>query len=279
MRRLLPLFALLLAGCDLPTSVPFPAGAQRFDPPSVYREWWSETEACIGLTALYDAITWYYVPGAETLDGTPEGYNGEWFASGNRIVFADDARFWGDLVRHEMLHAILGRRSLTHPRQAFVVRCGGVVVCEGECLAAAGPPSKPPTNARTVPPESLEIGVTVTPAVPSSAILDGYFTMIVTARNPSSDTVIVELPPPGDYGPPVSFSYDVRGAYGGQSYDARAWAPEVTWFAPGETKRFLFDFHNTPGPTQYDLAPGVWQFRGAYGDAWAPDPPTVTVEP
>jgi hypothetical protein len=62
-------------------------------------------------------------------------------------------------------------------------------------------------------------------------------------------------------------------------YDLIADAPEVMRFTPGETKQYIFDFHNVRGPYRYDLAPGTWIFTGAYGPVWAQAPPTVTVGP
>ena len=59
----------------------------------------------------------------------------------------------------------------------------------------------------------------------------------------------------------------------------RADAQEVTRFAAGETKRFIFDLWVRRGPTRYDIAPGTWTFRGAYGESWAPLPPTLTLDP
>ena len=103
--------------------------------------------------------------------------------------------------------------------------------------------------------------------------------MVVTATNPVARPVIVNLPPCGDAGPSVSFSYDIENANGGWSYDLRADVPEATRFGPLEAKRFLFDFHIGDGPTRYDLPAGTFCFGGAYGRNWASDPPTVTVSP
>ena len=103
--------------------------------------------------------------------------------------------------------------------------------------------------------------------------------MVITARNPTSTPMIVELTPAGDAGPPVSFSYNLVGNGRGSGYDMRAEVPEVTWFAPAEEKRFIFDFHIGAGPSRYEQQPGTYQFRGAYGGVWAANPPTVVVSP
>ena len=110
----------------------------RFTPPSIYRQWWTLTERCAGRQASFDDVSWYVVPNAETLPGT-NGLNG--LSYGDRIVLAgaNDGTAAGDLVRHEMLHAILGSGVAGHPRDMFVGRCAGVVVCVAECLTDGGP--------------------------------------------------------------------------------------------------------------------------------------------
>lgn len=38
----------LLGACEIATA-PLPHGAERFDPPAVYAQWWSLTEQCSGI--------------------------------------------------------------------------------------------------------------------------------------------------------------------------------------------------------------------------------------
>jgi len=195
-------------------------------------------------------------------------------------VLASEAVESGAVVRHEMLHALLGRaKHGTHPRAQFVGRCGGVVACDDDCLADGGPPPRPAAGAVAVSPEALEVAVTVTPPAPGSASLDGYFMMIVTARNRTTSPLLVQLPPSGDAGAPVSFRYVIEGGGYRFSYDMRADVPEVAQFAAGEVKEFVFDFRNQPGNTPFGLPPGTYRFSGAYSEVWAPAPPTVTVSP
>lgn len=222
------------------------------------------------------AISWYYVPGASTIPHESGLATGWWSASGNKIVLAGDARHHGDVVRHEMLHALL--RQGGHPRARFIDNCGGVVVCTGTCLTYEGAPPDDP-GAEHVHPSELEISVEIVPTTPRSALLDGHFMMVISARNPAPGAVIVDLPPSGDAGPPVSFGYRTVHQFGYEQYDMRADAVEVTRFRPGEEKRFIFDFRNRPGDTRYDKPPLTYRFEGRYGDAWATNPPTITVEP
>ena len=267
----------LLQGCD-PVGSLLPPDAERFVPPAVYEQWWQLTEECSGLTGSFAAVSWYRVPGASDIplgDGTLVG--GKWNERTNQIVLAGNEELAGDVVRHEMLHALL--RTPGHPRAEFISQCGGTVVCTQQCIKEAAPAPQPNPSAILAPPSALQIGVEVTPSAPGSGINDGNFMMVITARNPSSFPVIVQLPASGDAGPPVSFSYDLVGASRGQSYDMRAEVPEDTWFAPSEEKHFIFDFHIGTGDSRYEASPGTYQFNGAYGHVWAPNAPTVVVSP
>lgn len=274
------LLLLSLAACDSPTGLP--PGAERFTPPAVYRQWWTLTEACSGLQGSFDAVQWYLLPNGSTLrldDGTV--VDARWDGRGNRIILAADldGRYAGDLVRHEMLHALLQRGG--HPREAFIGRCGGIVVCTTGCDAGPTAAPAPDPNAIPVDPARLEVGVEVTTTPASPPDSERYVMMVITARNPSTEPWQVRLAPSGDAGAPASFSFELANSTGSvqEWYDMRADAPEVTRFAAGETKRFIFDFWVRGGPTRYDLAPGTWTFRGAYGDVWAPLPPTLTLTP
>ena len=267
-------FVALIVPYKAPT--PFPSGAVRVQPPAIYRKWWALTEQCVGRKASFDAVSWYVVPGVETIPGTDRRV-GEWFPEGNRIVMGGRVQGFGDLVRHEMLHAILGPEAEVHPRDAFVARCGGVVECDDQCDLDAGEPPSVPIDARPEPPSALRIVTSVDPVRPDSATWDGYFMMRVTATNPADYPIVVRLASARDDGPSVSFSYRIEGGGRKFTYDARAYEPEVTRFAPGETKQFIFDLRIDRGSYRYDLPPGTWSFHGAYGGVWSASAPTVTV--
>jgi len=278
MRRLI-LALPLLAACETSVGPRLPTNAEPFTPPAVYREWWALTEACSGLQGDFTRIAWFRVPGAESIplaDGTL--VNGRWDRVSNRIVLAGQSERFGDLVRHEMLHALL--QAGGHPRDAFIGRCGGTVVCEALCIKDAGPPQSPDPAATMVGPSALQIAVELVPAQPSVSVNDGWFRMVVTARNPMAGPVIVQLPS-SDAGPGASFSYDIteKQFSSGYRYDMLADVPEVSRFAPLETKQFIFDLQIGAGQTRYDIPPGRYWFNGAYGGVWAPTPPTVTLSP
>ena len=277
LRRLLLL--LPLAACEVAT---LPNDAQRFTPPAVYRSWWALTEACSGLHGDFEAVQWYQIPNATSLT-LPSGevVQARWLRAGNRIVLTGglDGLYAGDLVRHEMLHALL--RGGDHPRSAFIGLCGGVVLCSEGCDAGSAAAPAPNPAALIVDPTALEIGVEVTSTRDTGPGWEPYVMMVVTAHNPSSAAWQVRLPPSGDPLAPASFAFKLETDRGEQRwYEMRANAPEVTRFAAGESKRFIFDFWvHGPVVARYDLQPGTWTFHGAYGGVWAPQAPTLSLQP
>lgn len=265
----------LLAACDALTAPRLPAGAERMEPLPMYAEWWRMTEECSALGGDFSEVLWYSVPGARSISsGDERDKQGIWFPDG-RIVLAGESVRSGPLVRHEMLHAI--RKHGGHPRADFAGRCGGIVACDDACLTEGTPPRADP-NALMVDPSALDISVAVTPQSPSASHMEGYFRMIVSVRNPGARAVIVRLPPSGDAGPPVSFSFEYMRDRYGVSYDERAWTEEVTRFGPGETWRHVFDFWASGIRWNSSMELGTYEFRGAYGDKWTP-PVLVTIRP
>jgi hypothetical protein len=251
------------------------------------------TEACSGLTGNMSAVRWYVTTGSPSIsDGGRSDLAGYYSGASNRIVLADTAGLDGSSIRHEMLHALLGPSVSGHPRDQFLGRCAGTVMCIGPCISDAGPASPPDPAAVTVDPQVLYIAGVVEPAAPSRGVDDGWFTFTILVTNPRSTPVIVTLAPSGDAGPPASFSWDVTclpklascGAYYfGSSYDWRADdMASVARFAPGETKRFIADFEIGRSPTVYWGIPvGAYAFRGYYNRAAGPvsAPDTVLLTP
>jgi hypothetical protein len=266
----LPLL-LLIAACERPSAPVLTDGAQRFEPPPAYRLWWDMTVQCSGRRAPLSAVRWYFVPGAQTVQVNGQTYAGYWSSEGNNIVLAEAAMLDGSLVRHEMLHSLIARGG--HPRDDFLGRCGGVVMCDQRCIADAEPLTPLSPAIPRVGPDALEIDVTVTPQAPSPTQYGGYFTMTVTARNPRTSPIAVTLPASPDTRPPVTFEYRIDSPGGYIESSERAWDDGVTRFASGETKRYVFDFHAV-GPQQATLdgglRPGTYDLRGAYGGRWVP---------
>ncbi|HTA74768.1 MAG TPA: hypothetical protein VK733_10865 [Gemmatimonadaceae bacterium] len=276
-RSALNLLVLAVVACRAPTT-PLPSGAERFSPPPVYAEWWGLTEACSGLTGDFSGVTWYRIPNSQTVPfGEGELVNGLWEGDGNRIILGGDDLEDGDLVRHEMLHALLQRGG--HPRSMFIGRCRSTVVCTGPCITDGGPAPPPDPSAIAVRPAYLGVSVEIVPTAPGGDVNGGYFMMIVSARNPSRLPVIAQLPPSGDAGPSGSFGYWIWSGSNTYWYGLRAEVPEDSEFAAFETKRMIFDFHVGTGGTRYDLPPGVFYFGGSYGSVGAANLPLVTVSP
>jgi hypothetical protein len=116
----------MLIGCEDPV-LPLPPTAQQFTPGPVYREWWSQVEGCSGRTGAFDAVRWYVVPGDEpfrvaTIRQPVLGY---WDSLANRIVLLEWVPSATELVRHEILHALLKRTD--HPAEYFERRCGALI--------------------------------------------------------------------------------------------------------------------------------------------------------
>jgi hypothetical protein len=53
----------------------------------------------------------------------------------------------------------------------------------------------------------------------------------------------------------------------------------MTRFAPGEVKKFIFDFKIASSYTRYTVPPGTYRFTGAYGGVWSQSSVTATVAP
>ncbi len=117
---------MLLAGCSMTDPSPFaPSAAVAFTPPPAFELWWTATEQCSELRGSFDQVQWYVVPNVETFDGgagTP--VVGVWSAVDGaiRITVAGAYQNSELVIRHEMLHALLGQKG--HPDMFFGDRCG-----------------------------------------------------------------------------------------------------------------------------------------------------------
>jgi hypothetical protein len=118
--------ALITLGCSPASLGPnsLPDGAVSLAAPTEYRSWWASTESCSGISGDFDQIAWYTVPGVSTM-GTDIGEKvGIWaYQDGqSTITIAGEYVQHELVVRHEMLHELLGREG--HPDEYFVARCG-----------------------------------------------------------------------------------------------------------------------------------------------------------
>lgn len=254
------------SACDLvdPWLAP---GATKFTPPPVYERWWSMVESCSGLSRPIHTVPFYVVRGANEVpleNGDQVG--GYWSPAGDLIVLAELYQLHGPVVRHEMLHAMLQRTG--HPRETFIGRCAGIMACGPTCLSDAGPATVSTASAARVQSSHLVLGIDVSPEVPRSSEDGGFFSITVTAQNPSPHAVLVE-------GVAGTFALQFSGPGGGFFQGGPAYL-ETFLFAPGETKRQVFDFKaGTPDASGITYPVGEYAMRARYGNAWTSFRPLV----
>ena len=216
-------------------------------------------ESCSLKTQRFDDVTWYQVPNSDVVRLNGKTVGAYWAPTSNSIVLAGNGMMVGDFVRHEMLHAII--RKSGHPREDFIERCGGAVTCASDCVREAGPGPNPDTVSAKLPSDSLLITVSTQPALPSKSVDDGFFTIVVSARNPGNATVAVsqDLTDPG-------FSYTMSGPLGTVGGGETIFDPGRTVFAPGETKVKYFDLQVglATALLQHTVAPGLYTLVAGY---------------
>jgi hypothetical protein len=246
--------------CDNPAAPPLPDGAVAFAAPAVYQRWWQMVEKCSGRTGLLAAVHFYEMPGTLFSPINGESLAGFWTAAGNRIVLKGGLRYDGGTVRHEMLHALLGNGS--HPHAVFLGACAGVVGCSIECAADGGPTPTPDPSAVTVNSDAIQVSIAIEPAAPSVLHGDGFFELVVTAKNPASHSVIVSFPTSGT---PYSFAYGLREPSGLGSFGGVIVYDETEkWFSAGETKKHVFDVSMMPGVGDIIAHSGTYSAWGEY---------------
>lgn len=98
------LAVLVVAGCA-ETFFSGSIGDRRsFAPPVVYLDWWEATEACSGRNGDFARIDWYL---ASWIEGDGVNAWGRW-SPPHEIILVDGWEANEDVVRHEMLHDLLG---------------------------------------------------------------------------------------------------------------------------------------------------------------------------
>lgn len=255
--------ALLLSAlaCSSITDPPLDPRAEAMQALPVYARWWSMVEGCSGLQGSMSEVSWYDVPGSETVEYPGNEVSGYWSAASNRIVLAGNLTLAGDVVRHEMLHALL-RNVKGHPREYFLERCGGVVSCTSSCVTDAGPAPGIDATTEHVTSDVLKLFVSVVPGSPSTAVDGGVFTVIVTATNPNSHAIVITQSATALN---RSFFYslllDSGGSIGG-SVDVLD--SGMRYFAAGETKRQYFDVSIGPAVAGHTVRAGTYRLYAGY---------------
>jgi hypothetical protein len=245
--------------CTSITDPPLDPRAVPLQPLPVYARWWSMVESCSGLQGSLSDVNWYQVPNSQTVDLTGDEVGGYWTLHSKSIVLAGELTEVGVIVRHEMLHALL-RNVKGHPREYFLGRCGGVVSCASSCVKDAGPAPNDATAER-VTSDVLKLFVSVVPNTPSSSVDGGVFTVIVTATNPNSHSIIVT---PNADAMNHSFFYTLTGAAAGISGWVDVLDSGMRYFAAGETKSQYFDFSIGANLGSHTVPPGTYRLYAGY---------------
>jgi hypothetical protein len=267
--------ALGVLACDGASGPTLPADAEQFAPPVVYTTWWNMTRACSGLSGSLGAVTWLKTSQVLHDPKTGEIIIGYWTSGNNRIVMTANAVLDGGAVRHEMLHALVQKGG--HPRDQFLGKCAGTVRCEGACILDAGPYPPPPQTPVHISADGMNLSLAIDPQNPGGGANGGFFTITVTARNPTANWATV-LPLFPDDDTTRTFSFAVHGAAASFSGEEMAFDPSERIFAPGETKRWVFDFRVGDDAFSRQLPAGDYTIRGAYSNYWTNDVPLVVAK-
>ena len=114
-----------------PAAPELPAGAEALTPLAAYADWWRATEECAGRRGDMSRVSWFVVAGHTSFVYGDGQYDGYWWNGVHWIILAGDKVSNAMIVRHEMLHELLGRGD--HPAEYFQRRCAALVVCNDAC--------------------------------------------------------------------------------------------------------------------------------------------------
>jgi len=245
-----------------------PQGAPPFTAPALYTTWWDMTKACSGRSGSLAAISWYKVPAGVPLELDGQSVSAYWSAGSNQIVVSAAVTEDGPIIRHEMLHALLGSKG--HPRGEFLGSCAGYVTCSSKCAEDAGPAPVIPTSVPRVSPTELIVTAEIAPVTNLRIVEGSYFAITVRARNPHTYAVVAALPTSAVVPDArISFSYTINGV-GGESAQIYALDGSASTFAAGETKAHVFDFFVGDGFRQGRVFTGPYTATVGYGGHFAP---------
>jgi hypothetical protein len=235
-RRFSLLFGICLAStaCQDFLGTEFPEQAVAISPPAHFRVWWEVIESCTGRRVPFSAIDWYKTDWL-TVRGDHAG--GVWYEKGNRIVMANSYIGDGFVVRHEMLHAILGMGA--HPPDMFRVACADEVACGRGCRDSTAL-----SESVEIAVDQLQVKADFFPASPSISEHGQRAVVVVHVRNPTIRKVFVPASRFAQSGCAVGFQIsstkldrvEQRCRY--LNYhpgDGRV------YFTPGENRRMVFE--------------------------------------
>jgi hypothetical protein len=114
-----------------PVAPELPPNAEALTPPDSYADWWKATQECAGIQGDLSRITWFVIPGHASFLYENGKYDGYWWNGVHWILLAGEKVNDPLIVRHEMLHELLGRGD--HPAEYFQGRCANLVACTESC--------------------------------------------------------------------------------------------------------------------------------------------------
>jgi len=183
-------------------------------PPAQYAFWWAMTAQCSGLSADMSTIQWYVVPSAGDLGPDVDGL---YYPKTHRIVLLADSVSSGQLVRHEMLHALGAEPG--HPAKYFQDGCGGVVDCFAACVKDGGGRAAVDSAGPVVDPKLLEITASLDPGIPTAGD-SSWAALTVRVFNPYPYAIRVGLTQIFNTPASETFGYTISSCNFGQFYNA-----------------------------------------------------------
>ena len=115
-------FSLPLSGCSdvlgFEKPLEYPDAVRYFDE-DAFPRWWAELEACSRVSRRLRSVTFYYVP-RDTFLSVLHGIRtvGLYYPDSDRIFVVESEKSNRQVIRHEMMHALL-RDESGHPPMYF----------------------------------------------------------------------------------------------------------------------------------------------------------------
>ena len=179
-----------------------------------------------------------------------------------------------------MLHALLRRQKsdFVHAGEYFLRRCAGVVECDQQCVETSGPIVYPPADAVPATATDLEISLEADSVVSHRRY--GAFAWVpvtVTVRNPRAAGIIIPVEGYRGYRMTFALAALAPAGYSGRSVYINRISDDVAagYFAPGQSKREVFDLYLPPSADAY----GDWSVGGGFAGEWVKTAKTLRFTP
>jgi hypothetical protein len=125
MRYLVLAVALAATGCEsiIDPELLLPPNPVPTTPSVDYATWYTQAEACTGVTGDFDRVRWFSVPGERWWDPLWEQYAIGTWRSPHDIYIAEAHLDNEDVVKHEIVHDLL---QGGHTNDVRFKRCSGI---------------------------------------------------------------------------------------------------------------------------------------------------------